>query len=174
MKLKIKTDHVDLTKENKEYLTKKINKVEKFFKDKDINVKVLVSFKKNIHSVEVCIPTQRLIIRAESHEKDFNAAVDNVMDKLIRQITKNKEKMKKRYKEEDNFDIDTNFDTEDNSNTSIVRRKTISSKPMDEEEAVIQLELLGHDFLVFKNIDEECVSVLYKRKDEQIGILNVK
>ena len=56
----------------------------------------------------------------------------------------------------------------------IVKRKDIDMKPMDEEEAVLQIELLNHDFFVFKNIDEDCVSVLYKRKDGSYGIINVK
>ena len=56
----------------------------------------------------------------------------------------------------------------------IVKRKDIDSKPMGEEEAILQMRMLNHDFFVFKNIDEECVSVLYKRKDESFGIINVK
>ena len=73
-------------------------------------------------------------------------------------------------------DINTDFDVLDDEeeNIKILKRKNIISKPMDEEEAVLQMEMLNHDFFVFKNIDEECVSVIYKRKDGNYGIINVK
>ena len=69
------------------------------------------------------------------------------------------------------FEDDYETEAED---IKIARRKDIEMKPMDEEEALIQIELLNHDFFVFKNIDEDCVSVLYKRKDGSFGIINVK
>ena len=72
-----------------------------------------------------------------------------------------------------NFNYEAEESEEDNE-SSIVKRKNISMKPMDEEEAMLQIELLNHDFFVFKNIDEECVSVLYKRKDSNYGIINMK
>ena len=68
-----------------------------------------------------------------------------------------------------------NFENiEDEDELNIVKRKDIDSKPMDEEEALLQMQLLNHDFFIFKNIDEECVSVIYKRKDDKYGIINVK
>ena len=68
-----------------------------------------------------------------------------------------------------------NTDTEVEEDTlNIIKRKNITTKPMDEEEAILQMELLNHDFFVFKNVDEECVSVIYKRKDNDYGIINVK
>ena len=72
-----------------------------------------------------------------------------------------------------NFNYEDEEEPEENEGT-IVKRKNISMKPMDEEEAMLQIELLNHDFFVFKNIDEECVSVLYKRKDNNYGIINMK
>ena len=63
---------------------------------------------------------------------------------------------------------------EKEEDSKIIKRKNIESKPMSEEEAILQMELLGHDFFVFKNVDEECTSVLYKRKDGQYGIINAK
>ena len=70
------------------------------------------------------------------------------------------------------FDFDVS--DEEENDEKIVKRKEMEMKPMDEEEALIQIELLNHDFFVFKNIDEDCVSVLYKRKDGSYGIINVK
>ena len=72
------------------------------------------------------------------------------------------------------FKFDYETDKEEEDKHKIVKRKNIEMKPMDEEEAILQLNLIDHDFFVFKNIDEECVSVIYKRKDEGFGIINVK
>ena len=103
-------------------------------------------------------------------------AIDKVIDKLERQIRKNKTKLNNKYKNVDKMDMILDFDVEkdEEENIKIVKRKNIEMKPMDEEEAVLQSSLLGHDFFVFKNIDEECVSVLYLRKDGSYGIINVK
>ena len=72
-----------------------------------------------------------------------------------------------------NFDFIEEFEN-DKEEDVIVKRKTIEVKPMDEEEAILQMELLNHDFFMFKNLDEECISVLYKRKDGKFGIINSK
>lgn len=71
------------------------------------------------------------------------------------------------------FDFEVPEDEEEEV-PKIIKRKEMEMKPMDEEEAMLQIELLNHDFFVFKNIDEDCVSVLYKRKDGKFGIINVK
>ena len=73
-----------------------------------------------------------------------------------------------------NFDFIEEFENDKEEDELIVKRKTIDIKPMDEEEAILQMELLNHDFFVFKNLDEECTSVLYKRKDGKFGIINSK
>ena len=101
-----------------------------------------------------------------------------VVDKLEGQIRKNKTKIKNRYiaNEIPEFALkafDDIKDTEEDD-SKIIKRKDIDTKPMDEEEAILQMNLLNHDFFVFKNVDEECVSVLYKRKDNKYGIINVK
>ena len=100
-----------------------------------------------------------------------------MVSKLEKQIRKNKEKLNNKYKniEKLEFNFDYELDAEEaEEEKTIVKRKNISMKPMDEEEATLQIELLNHDFFVFKNIDEECVSVLYKRKDGNFGIINMK
>ena len=110
-------------------------------------------------------------MRGEESQEDFYAAVDTVIDKLERQFKKYKGKLStKRVKEEILPEIEDYFDEEQ----VIVRRKEVFLKPIDEEEAITQMELLGHSFFVFKNVDEECMSVLYKRKDGNYGILNSK
>ncbi len=101
------------------------------------------------------------------------AAIDLVVDVLERQIRKNKTKLNK-HRSDDLMGFAFVESDEEEINESIVKRKNIDTKPMSEEEAILQMELLGHDFFVFKNVDEECISVLYKRKDGNYGIINSK
>ena len=115
-------------------------------------------------------------MRAEEKHVDLYAAVDLVVDKLERQIRKNKTRLNNKYKNIVQLDINTDFEVAENEEDIIrvIKRKNITTKPMDEEEAILQMELLNHDFFVFKNVDEECVSVMYKRRDGDYGIINVK
>ena len=90
---------------------------------------------------------------------------------------KNKDRLSRKYKNSEHVEFNFNYEDEEEkeeNNSKIVKRKNISMKPMDEEEAILQIDLLNHDFFVFKNIDEECVSVLYVRKDGNYGIINMK
>lgn len=177
MKLNIRGDKISVTKSIKEYITEKLSKLDKYFENpKNIDCKVIIRVKNLDQIVEVTVPTSKFTLRAEERHSDLYAAIDLVVDKLERQIRKNKTKLGNKYK--NISDIEMNFDFEveegETEESKIVKRKNIDMKPMDEEEALLQIELLNHDFFVFKNIDEECVSVIYKRKDGSYGIINVK
>ncbi len=177
MKYNIRGDKLVVTKSIKEYIEEKLAKLNKYYENnKDLESKVVIRSKNNLQSIEVTIPLNKFILRAEVSDKDLYAAIDLVVDKLEGQIRKNKTKLKNRYEKVDipeiNFDFDIENDEEEN--LDIVKRKNIDTKPMDEEEAILQMQLLNHDFFVFKNIDEECVSVIYRRKDNKYGIINVK
>ncbi len=176
MKISIRGDKITVTKAIKEYITEKLSRLDKYFeKPKEIECKVLIKVKNQDQSIEVTVPTSKFTLRAEERHQDLYAATDLVIDKLEGQIRKNKAKLEKKYRDVPKFEM--NFDYEEIPEVEeekIVKRKDIDMKPMDEEEAVLQIELLNHDFFVFKNIDEDCVSVLYKRKDGSYGIINVK
>ena len=179
MKLNIRGDKVTVTPAMKECLEENLEKLNKYFENpEDIEANVLVKVRGLEQIIEVTALTKRFTLRAEESNENFYAAVDLVVAKLERQIRKNKDRLNKKYKNveklEFNFDYDVKTDEEEENESSIVKRKDISMKPMDEEEAMLQIELLNHDFFVFKNIDEECVSVLYQRKDGGYGIINVK
>ncbi len=178
MKYNIRGEKVTVTQSMKAYITEKLSKMDKYFENPDeITANVLVRIKGLEQIIEVTALTKRFTLRAEESNEDFYAAVDLVIAKLERQIRKNKDRLNKKYKNveklEFNFDYSDQEDEEVNE-SKIVKRKNISMKPMDEEEAILQIELLNHDFFVFKNLDEECVSVLYKRKDGNYGIINMK
>ena len=177
MKYNIRGDKLTVTKSIKNYIEEKLSKLNKYYENHDeIECKVLIKSKNNLDTIEVTIPLNKFIFRAETSDKDLYSAIDLVVDKLEGQIRKNKTKLKKKYEKnsvaEMNFDFDISDISEDD--LQIVKRKDIDTKPMDEEEAILQMQLLNHDFFVFKNIDEECVSVIYKRKDNKYGIINVK
>lgn len=180
MKLNIRGEKVTVTQSMKNYITEKLAKVDKYFENpEEINANVLVRIKGLEQIIEVTALTKKFTLRAEESNEDFYAAVDLVVSKLERQMRKNKDRLNKKYKNveklEFNFDYEPEEkDDEDENVSAIVKRKNISMKPMDEEEAMLQIELLNHDFFVFKNIDEECVSVIYKRKDNNYGIINMK
>lgn len=178
MKLNIRGEKVTVTQSMKNYITEKLSKLDKYFENPaEINANVLVRIKGLEQIIEVTALTKKFTLRAEESNEDFYAAVDLVIAKLERQMRKNKDRLNRKYKNvetlEFNFDYETDDEVEENT-SAIVKRKNISMKPMDEEEAVLQIELLNHDFFVFKNIDEECVSVIYKRKDGNYGIINMK
>ena len=177
MKISIRGDKLVVTKAIKETIESKLERLEKYFQENaDITAHVVVKVKNLDQTIEVTIPTNRFTLRAEETHEDLYTAIDKVIDKLERQIRKNKTKLNNNYKNVDKMDMILDFDVEkdEEENIKIVKRKNIEMKPMDEEEAVLQSSLLGHDFFVFKNIDEECVSVLYLRKDGSYGIINVK
>ena len=180
MKLNIRGEKITITQSMKAYITEKLEKLDKYFENpEEINANVLVRIKGLEQIIEVTAPTKRFTLRAEESNEDFYAAVDLVVSKLERQIRKNKDRLNKKYKNVETIEFNFNYDSESEENeeknqSSIVKRKNISMKPMDEEEAILQIELLNHDFFVFKNIDEKCVSVLYNRKDGNYGIINMK
>lgn len=178
MKLNIRGNKVEITDAMKKHIESKLAKLDKYFENPDeIKANVVVRIRDLQQIVEVTVPTSKYTLRAEETHEDFYAAIDLMVDKLERQIRKNKTRLNDKYRNIDinefNFNYDLNKDEEETV-SKIVKRKNISMKPMDEEEAMLQIELLNHDFFVFKNVDEECVSVLYKRKDDNFGIINVK
>lgn len=175
MKYNIRGDKLVVTKAIKEYIEEKLDRLNKYYENNsDLECKVVIRSKNNLQSIEVTILASKFILRAEVAEKDLYAAIDLVVDKLEGQIRKNKTRLKNRYEKTEVQEMFLNFDEDEEEILDIVKRKNIDSKPMDEEEAILQMQLLNHDFFVFKNTDEECVSVLYKRRDNKYGIINVK
>lgn len=176
MKYNIRGDKLTITKSIKEYVEEKLDRLNKYYENyKDIDCKVIVRSKNNLQTIEVTIPLNKYILRAEVEDRDLYKSIDLVVDKLEGQIRKNKTRLKKRY-DKNKDDVLILFDNIEDieSDDSISKRKDIDTKPMDEEEAILQMNLLNHDFFVFKNTDEDCVSVVYKRKDNTYGIINVK
>ena len=175
MKYNIRGSKIAITDAIKTYIETKIGKLDKYFEHpEDLNASVLVKDSGVNQKIEVTIPIKTTILRGESINKDLYAAIDLVVEKLERQIRKNKTRMHKFNKDAVAAFIDFEVSSEENEEETIVKRKTIEMKPMSEDEAILQMNMLGHDFFIFKNSETDDVAVVYKRKDEQYGIIDVK
>lgn len=174
MKYNIRGDKMVITDAIKDYTENKLSRLEKYFKDDDIKANVLARVRGNSQIVEVTIPTSKYVLRSEEENDDLYAAIDLVTDKLERQIRKNKTRMmSKQVKTNFDFDI-SKIEQEiekEQEEKKIVKRKTVEVKPMNEEEAILQMELLGHEFYMYKDSESGKSAVVYKRKDGNYGVI---
>ena len=175
MKYNIRGDKMVVTDAIKNYTMEKLDRLNKYFNDEDITANVLTKIRGNKQIVEVTIPIDKFILRSEESNDDLYAAIDLVSDKLERQIRKNKTRLNRNTKESvKEFNFDYEVKDEEASKEKIVKRKNIETKPMDEEEAILEMELLGHSFFVYKDMDTNNTCVLYKRKDGDYGLIETK
>lgn len=168
----IKGKNISVTQAMQEKAEKKIGKFEKFFKP---DAETILTFKveKDRFSFEVAIYSNGTIIRSEEQSSDMYTAIDLVVEKLERQIRKHKTKLGRKIRQEafvpENFAIHEDiFEDED---YGVVRTKRFPLKPMNVDEAILQMNLLSHTFFVFINSDTETVNVVYKRKDGHYGLI---
>ena len=164
----------DNTNSIKEYIESKLDKLNKYFNSDNCTATVLTKKDGRNQKIEVTIPTDNFILRNEAVNEDLYAAIDNVSDKLERQIRKNKEKINKKQNKTVIKDFEFLLEDEFENDEKIVKRKKLELKPIDEEEAIIEMEMLGHNFFVFKDVDSEKICVLYKRKNGNYGIIETK
>ena len=177
MKYIIRGDKILVTDAIKEYVIEKTNKLNKYFeKPNEIEATVLIKVKGFNQKIEVTIPTTNFTIRNEEEAEDLYAAIDHVVDKIERQIRKNKTKINKIEKDMAKK-LNLAFiegETEDNEERKVSKRKKLDTKPMDEEEAILQMEMLCHDFFIYKDRNTGKVCVLYRRKDNNYGIIETE
>lgn len=171
MEFIIRGDKLKITDAMNDYIEEKLGKLEKYLKNSDnVRVNVIVKVKNHEQRVEITIPLKAYILRSEETRDDFYTAVDKAADKLERQIRKNKTRMSKQTKTEMDFDI-SEIENEQEEENKILKRKVVEVKPMNEEEAIIQMELLGHQFYMYKDSETNKYAVVYKRADGNYGIL---
>lgn len=174
MKLNIRGEKIEVTGAMKDYALEKLSKLEKYISNaEDITVNVLVKLRNHMQKVEITIFLQSLILRSEEEQEDFYAAIDNSIDKLERQIRKNKTKLESKNRVNKSLNFEYVIE-EEHEEENIVKRKSVEVKPMDEEEAMLQLELLGHQFYLYDDIDTGKAAVIYKRKDGNYGIIEAE
>ena len=172
MEILIRGDKIKVTQSINDYLKEKLSKLEKYIDNyNNVRATVVIKVKNHEQKVEVTIPLKKFILRAEESREDLYAAIDVVVDKIERQIRKNKTKINKIEKNAvKKLNLSYIEDQEEEEN-KITRRKTLNTKPMSEDEAILQMEMLGHDFFIFKDCSTSKVSILYKRKDNNYGII---
>ena len=157
----------------KERTEKKLHKLDRFFSD-DAAAVVVVSLEKERQTVEITIQYHNMTFRAEKTTLDMFDSLEAVVDMLVKQIVKNKSKLSKRLHDNSFMKDLEDYDTakwEDTKEYQIVRNKKFYIKPMDEEEAILQMNILGHSFFMFRNVHTEEINVVYKRKDGNYGLL---
>lgn len=179
MNFNIRGENIEVTGAIREYLEKKISKLGRYFETTPASdVHVNLSVYNDEQRIEVTIPMPNLLLRGEEKHNDLYAAIDLVVDKLERQIRKYKTKINRKFRQ--NGAVKQTFtemkplsskEEEDNSEIEIVRTKRFDIKPMDPEEAVLQMDLLGHEFFVFTNDKTGEANVVYRRKDGKYGLI---
>ncbi|MBT2657279.1 ribosome-associated translation inhibitor RaiA [Bacillus sp. ISL-18] len=182
MKYNVRGENIEVTPAIREYVEKKISKLERYFTEApDANVNVNLRFNQDKSSkVEVTIPLPQLVLRAEETNVDMYAAIDLITDKLERQIRKHKTKVNRKFREkgEPSFTFAATESPEahdhDEEDLELVRTKRFDLKPMDSEEAILQMNMLGHSFYVFNNSDTNRTNVVYKRKDGRYGLIEAQ
>jgi putative sigma-54 modulation protein len=173
MKVKVIGKNIEVTEALKNIIEKKISRLDRYF-NPEVEAHTTLSVQKNRHTIEVTIPFNGVILRCEERNEDMYISIDIVVDKLERQIRKQKTRLEKRthvtslkfqgipqYKNNEEEDMDS----------KIVKTKKFAFKPMSAEEAVLQMELLGHSFFVYMSDDTSEVNVVYKRKDGNYGLI---
>ncbi len=172
MKYIVNGKNTEVSDALKEQAIKKLSRIEKFFKA-DTECHLTFTVEKSRHILEATIMSKGLFIRAEETTDDMYASIDAVIDKLERQIMKNKTKLGKRIHLEsvvpDDFLMGEPIEEE--NTYKIMKSKRFAIKPMDVEEAILQMNLLGHSFFVFSNAETDEVNVVYKRKDGNYGLI---
>ena len=181
LKFNIRGENIEVTPAIREYVETKIDKVERYFND-DVNANANVNLKvynDKQTKVEVTIPMKNLTLRAEERHDDMYAAIDLIVAKLERQIRKHKTKVNRKFRERDGVgvyfahEVQNAVGTENGSEEEyeVVRTKQFDLKPMDQEEAILQMNMLGHDFYIFTDADSNGTNIVYKRRDGKYGLI---
>ena len=166
--------NIDVTPGLKEAVEEKIGKLEKYFTP-DTEVHVTLSVEKERQKIEVTIPVKGNIIRSEQVSSDMYVSIDLVEEVIERQLKKYKNKIVDKQQNAAAFAKEfIENDYVDDEDVKIIRSKKFAIKPMDPEEACVQMELLGHSFFVFLNAETNEINVVYKRADEQYGLIQPK
>ena len=172
MKITIVGRKLNVYEDTRELIEKKLSKLDKYFKAANTEATVTLSRKRNVSSLEVTINAGGTLFRSEVDADDFRIALDQTVDHIESQIRKNKTKLAKRLRE-NVMDMSMIPDPEEiiPEDEPIIRVKQFEFKPMTVEEAIMQMNLLGHSFYVFKDVTTGDTCVVYTRKDGDYGLI---
>jgi len=175
MKTIITGKNIEVTEGLRERVEKKIGKLDKFFNN-ETEAHVTLSVQRTRQIAEVTISFNGIVLRAEESNEDMYTSIDKAIDLLERQIRKHKTRLERRLHDNDFRieDLDFKEEVPEEKEFMIVRSKRFAVKPMDVEEAILQMNLLGHEFFMFYNSESKQVNVVYKRKDGNYGLIEQK
>ncbi|MBQ7876344.1 MAG: ribosome-associated translation inhibitor RaiA [Clostridia bacterium] len=173
MKITITTRKTFVNELDREMIEKKIGKLAKFFND-DAEATITVSSQKNDKIVETTIFANGIVYRAEERNEDLLDAVDKAEIAIDRQIRRNKTRLEKAIRREALAPEVEDAPVEEEKEFNIIRTKTHFLKPMTPEEAILQMNLLDHEFFIFFNANSESTDIVYKRKDGNYGLIETK
>lgn len=175
----VRGENIEVTEAIKDYVVKRLSRLERYLSDDNkyvahVNVR---SYQERTFKIEVTIQLPYLLLRAEDTQSDLYQAIDFVSEKLERQIRKYKTKVNRKsrekgYKGISTFTDDVDEDEMPEQEFEVVRTKHLSLKPMDVEEAILQMDLLGHSFFIFEDAETESPAIVYKRKDGKYSVLD--
>lgn len=170
MAIVVRGKNIDVTPALKDYVEKRIGKITKYF-DNLGEITVVLTVEKGRHIVEVTVPVNGMLLRGEEATTDMYTSIDLVIEKLEKQIEKYKTKIARKLRAgffKGDLVASQPVDTDE---FHVVKTKRFAVKPMDVEEAIMQMNLINHDFYVFTNADTEDVNVIYRRKDGNYGLI---
>ena len=178
MSITVRGKNIDITPALRDYVEKRVSKVTKYFSEVD-GINAVLAVEKNQHSVEVTVPVNGIILRAHETTGDMYTSIDLVVDKIERQITKYKTKLIKRFRgaaygsgTSGRFLSELVPDTADSEDElNVIKTKRFKIKPMTAEEAIIQMNMLHHNFFVYFDADDEAISIVYKRTAGGYGLI---
>lgn len=174
MDIAVSGKNIEITPALRNAVEKKVSKLEKYFKP-HIEAHATLSVEKNRQIIEITIYFGGIILRSEQQHDDMYAAIDIAVDRLEGQIRKQKTKLEKKYREDSVRFLQPITDISDEENGAdearIVKTKRFAVKPMSAEEAVLQMELIGHSFFVYLDAESEEVNVVYRRTDGNYGLI---
>ncbi len=179
IKYSIRGENLEVTEALRDYVVSKLEKIEKYFQaDQELDVRVnLKVYREKTAKVEVTIPLGSITLRAEDVSQDMYGSIDLVTDKIERQIRKNKTKIERKNRNKKSTSqlfTDAVIEEVEAAPAKVVRSKQIDLKPMDLEEALLQMDLLGHDFFIYTDVEDNTTNVLYRREDGDVGLLEVR
>ena len=173
MNITVRGKQMEVTDALREYVNKRVGKLAKY-SDEFRDVKVTLLVEEGRHRVEVTAPLNGILLRGEEESPDMYASIDLVVEKLERQIRKYRTRINKRMRSKVLKDFTSELSSpaaEPEENEKIVRYKKFGTKPMSVEEAIMQMNLVGHSFFAFTNMDTNTINVVYKRHSGDYGLL---
>jgi putative sigma-54 modulation protein len=185
MKVRVRgKDSVVISKKVEQYAEKELTKLSNFFKKGEVDVNVLIKGDDVEKVAEITIPTKTILLRSESKAPTIYEAIDKAIAKLDSQIKKHKDKIYSAFKKRDGvskyysetveLDLDTMMASELNESSQLAKTKVVELTPMTSDEAIAQMEMLGHDFFVFLDKESTKVCIVYLRQDYTYGIIETK